>query len=242
MIFGTPFLGGYYRYMTLESIVVCNDWQAISVLGGVLGNLRIGVHVDAEPGSARDRLMRSKYDAVIVDCELQGSTEFLRNLRATPGCRSSVPLAIATHNLGLSELSQLGARFVLEKPISLEQAVRTLSAARNLMLRGRLRYFRHDIEIPVILSFADKRKINAVIMNLSQGGIAIRTRDQLDSAELLRLRFDLPETHSFVEARGEIAWSDERGHAGIRFTEISDRLQRNLEQWLAGKYFVEATS
>ena len=77
---------------------------------------------------------------------------------------------------------------------------------------------------------------------VGRGGIAIRTGEQLDAADLLRLRFDLPETNSFVEARGEIAWSDERGHAGIRFTEISDRLQRNLEQWLAAKYFVEVTS
>lgn len=228
--------------MTLESIVVCKDWQTISVLGGVLGNLRIGVHVDSEPGSACDRLTRSKFDAVIVDCELQGAADFLRNIRSHPSCRSSVPLAIAAHGMGLSELSELGARFVFEKPISMEQAVRTLSAARNLMLRGRLRYFRQEVDIPVSLSFADKRRITASITNLSQGGIAVATTEILDPAEPLRLRFDLPETESFVEARGEVAWTDEHGHAGIRFTEVSERLQNNLEQWLAGKYFAGLNS
>jgi len=52
----------------------------------------------------------------------------------------------------------------------------------------------------------------------------------------------LPDTDSFFEARGEVAWTDERGHAGIRFTDISDRLQNNLEQWLAAKYFADLTS
>jgi PilZ domain-containing protein len=228
--------------MTLESIVVCDDWQTISILGGVLGNLRIGVQVDSEPGAARDRLTRSKFDAVIVDCELHGAADFLRNLRTHPACRASVPLAIAARGIGLPELSELGARFVFEKPISMEQAVRTLSAARNLMLRGRLRYFRQEVDIPVSLTFADKRRIAANITNLSQGGVAIATSEMLDPAEPLRLRFDLPETDSFVEARGEVAWTDEHGHTGIRFIEISERLQSNLEQWLAGKYFADLTS
>lgn len=228
--------------MTLESIVVCQDWQTISVLGGVLGNLRIGVHIDSEPGSACDRLTRSKFDAVIVDCELQGAADFLRNIRSHPSCRSSVPLAIATQGMGLPELSQLGARFVFEKPISMEQAVRTLSAARNLMLRGRLRYFRQEVNIPVTLTFANKRRLSANMTNLSQGGIAVASSEILDPADPLRLRFDLPDTDSFLEARGEVAWTDGQGHAGIRFTEVSERMQNNLEQWLAGKYFAGLSS
>jgi len=173
---------------------------------------------------------------------LRGAADFLRNLRGHASCRASVPLAIAAHGMGLPELSQLGARFVFEKPISMEQAVRTLSAARNLMLRGRLRYFRQEVDIPVSLTFADKRKITANITNLSQGGIAIAASEALDPAEPVRLRFDLPETDSFVEARGEVAWTDEHGHAGIRFSEVSERLQSNLEQWLASKYFADLTS
>ena len=66
--------------MTLESIVVCGDRQTISVLGGVLGNLRIGVHVDSEPESARYLLTHSKFDAGIVDCELRGAADFHEDL------------------------------------------------------------------------------------------------------------------------------------------------------------------
>ena len=148
-------------------------------------------------------------------------------------------MAIASGHLGLPQLSELGARFVFEKPISIEQAVRTLSAARNLMLRGRLRYFRQEVEIPVKLTSPDKRLTNAVITNLSQGGIAVHVPEAIDPTEPVRLRFDLPDTDNFVEARGEITWTDERGNAGIRFVEISDRLQQNLEQWLASRYFAE---
>ena len=223
--------------MTLESIVVSSDWQTISVLGSVLGNLRIGIHVEPGPDGARQRLTRSKFDAVIVDCEIDGAADLLSGLRNNPSCRTSVSLAIATGTMGLPQLSELGARFVFQKPISIEQAVRTLSAARNLMLRGRLRYFRQEVEIPVKLTSPDKRLTTGVITNLSQGGIAVQMAEALDPQEPVRLRFDLPETDNFVEAQGEITWTDERGKTGIRFIEISDRLQHDLEQWLAARYF-----
>ena len=46
-------------------------------------------------------------------------------------------------------LDATGALFAFEKPISVEQAVRTLTAARSLILDGRLRYHREGLEVPV---------------------------------------------------------------------------------------------
>ena len=50
-------------------------------------------------------------------------------------------------------LDETGALFAFEKPISVEQAVRTLSAARNMILDGRLRYHRTGLEVPVSVSY-----------------------------------------------------------------------------------------
>ena len=227
--------------MALESMVVSNDWDAISVLGSVLGNLHIGIHVDPVPESARQRMKKAKYDAIIVDCELDGAADLFRGLQAESSLKSSVPLAISGASLGIPELSELGARFVLQRPVSLEQAVRTLSAARNLMLRGRLRYFRYEVQIPVSLTFGDKRD-TVEITNISQGGIAVRSGGSLELHEPVRLRFDFPEQDSSFEARGEVAWADESNQAGIRFTEVTETHQRTLEQWLAAKYFAQVNS
>src|SRR5436190_1301121 len=139
--------------MTLESIVVSEDWQTIGVLSTVLNNLHISMAVDPDPEMAQRRLSRAKFDAVIVDCDVAGGKDLLASLRS------------------------------------------------------------------------------------SHGGAAIRSLKPLTANLPVRVRFDLPGTDSFVEARGEIAWSDKYGHSGIRFVEIPDRLQRNLEQWLAGRYF-----
>ncbi len=223
--------------MTLESIVLSSDWQSISVLGSVLGSLRIGISVDPEAESALDRLAKSKYDAIIVDSDVRGSEEFLRSLHSMPYNNRTVPLAISTKTMAAQELSALGARFVFEKPIEVEQAVRTLSAARNLMLRARLRYYRQSIFAPVSLYFGRNEHVEAILTNLSQGGIGIQTAEVLDAIGPIRMVFELPGTEQALEARGEIAWSDNQGNAGVRFLDTNEQFERDLEQWLAERYF-----
>jgi hypothetical protein len=223
--------------VTLESIVVSSDWQSISVLGSVMGSLRIGISVDPETESARARLSKSKYDAIIVDSEVEGATNFLRSLRTNPYNKRTVPLAISSKAATAHDLSLLGARFVFEKPIEVEQAVRTLSAARNLMLRGRLRYYRQSVFAPISLYFGQKQHVQATLTNLSQGGIGVQTCEILDVTGPMRMVFELPGAEHPLEVRGEIAWSDSQGNAGIRFLEMTERLEHDLEQWLAERYF-----
>ena len=59
--------------MTLSSMVVSRDWAEVSVLECILGGLHIGVDVEPEPARARAKLAKSKIDALIVDCDLDGS-------------------------------------------------------------------------------------------------------------------------------------------------------------------------
>src|SRR5437763_12794220 len=124
--------------MTLSSMLVSRDWQEVSVLECILGGLHIGVDVESEPERARVKLAKTKIDALIVDCDLSGTASFLRNLQSHQP--DSVPLVIVSGSSGRKRLSTTGAEFVFEKPISVEQAVHTLSAARNRIMHGRLRY------------------------------------------------------------------------------------------------------
>src|SRR5437764_3312624 len=149
--------------MTLESIVVSEDWQTIGVLSTVLNNLHISMAVDPDPEMAQRRLSRAKFDAVIVDCDVAGGKDLLASLRNSDAAKTIVPMAITAGQVSLPELSGWGTRFVFAKPVSLEQAVRTLSAARNLMLHGRLRYFRQPLENPVVITFSDHRRVDATL-------------------------------------------------------------------------------
>ena len=214
-------------------MVVSRDWAEISVLECILGGLHIGVDVEPEPARARAKLAKSKVDALIVDCDLDGTTSFLRGLGTG---LNAVPLVIVSGSNGHSAAQDTAATFVFKKPISVEQAVRTLSAARNMILDGRLRYNRHALDLPVSLAFGSKKKVDAHLMNLSQGGVGIRLYRPLTLPGPVRVSFQLPESKVPLKLQGEVAWIDKMGNAGIRFLEMSPDVKRDLQLWLAQQY------
>src|SRR6516164_5208191 len=209
--------------MALTSMVVSRDWQEVSVLECILGGLHIDCDVESKPERAQAKLANSKIDALIVDCDLHGTDQFPRNLQRDKHFPLSVPLVVMSGPRGRHEIDATGALFSFEKPISVEQAVRTLSAARNLILDGRLRYHRQAIDAPVALACGPRKRLQAELVNLSQGGVGVRLKHRLDVNKPIQVSFRLPGTRHTVKAQGEIAWTDGLGNAGIRFTEIPAR-------------------
>ena len=222
--------------MTLSSMVVSRDLQEVSVLECILGGLQIGVDVESEPERARAKLSKSKIDALIIDFDLTGAAGFLNALQDGT-IRNAVPLIIVSGSSGRKHLESKGASFIFEKPISVEQAVHTLSAARNMILDERLRYHRETLDVPVSLTYASRKRQRAHLMNLSQGGIGVRLQRPHETRGPVKVSFTLPSTRLALKILGEVVWKDKQGNAGIRFTEAEPRTRRQLRLWLERQYF-----
>jgi CheY-like chemotaxis protein len=223
--------------MTLSSMVVSRDWQEVSVLECILGGLQIDVAVESEPQRALSRLTTSKVDALIVDCDLNGSGQFFRQLQLEAPRAKTVPLVIMSGPQSKPDMKSTGALFSFDKPISVEQAVHTLSAARNLILDGRLRYHRVGMDVPVTFTRRNQKRIEAQLTNLSLGGLQVRLDQGAAASELMGASFDLPGTACGVKADVEVAWSDSQGNVGIRFVRIAPQMHQTLRVWLAQQYF-----
>jgi len=218
-------------------MVVSRDWQEISVLECILGGLHMDVAVESEPQRALSQLSKTKVDALIVDCDLNGTGQFFRELQREASRASTVPLVIMGATQGRRDMEETGAMFAFNKPISVEQAVHTLSAARNMILDGRLRYHRAGVEVPVTLRGRSQKKAGGHLINLSQGGLQVRVDDGFDVNEASRISFALPGTDLGVHAQVEVAWSDNRGNIGIRFVKMASQMKSTLRLWLAQQYF-----
>jgi CheY-like chemotaxis protein len=218
-------------------MVVSRDWQEVSVLECILGGLHMDVAVESEPQRALERLTKSKVDALIVDCDLNGTGQFFRELQKEAPRASTVPLVIMGSPRGHRDMEGTGAMFAFDKPISVEQAVRTLSAARNMILDGRLRYHRAGLEAPVILIGRQQKRAEGQLINLSQGGLQVRVDHGFDPSEASRVSFELPGTKCGLKAEVEVAWSDKQGNVGIRFVNMTPELKHMLRLWLAQQYF-----
>jgi CheY-like chemotaxis protein len=222
--------------MTLSSMVVSRDWQEVSVLECILGGLHMDVAVEQEPQRAMTRLNRSKVDALIVDCDLNGSAQFLHELQQSERQLNTVPLVIMGAPSSQT-VEATGALFAFKKPISVEQAVRTLSAARNMILDGRLRYHRAGLEVPVSLNCNRNSPIAAHLVNVSQGGLQVHSDSPVEMKKAFQVSFELPGAKNTLKAHAEVAWQDARGNVGIRFVKVTPRQQRTLQLWLAQQYF-----
>ena len=70
---------------------------------------------------------------------------------------------------------------------------------------------------------------NGIVLNISEGGMAILSTEELDLNALHNLRFQAPEFEHWMEIPAEIAWiSDSRRQAGIRFKGLSETARTQL--------------
>ena len=164
---------------------------------------------------------------------VDGGLRVLEVLRKAPSNRNSVTFAILNGTTTTNQAFQMGANFVLQKPISTLNATRCLSAALNFMIREQRRYFRHPVELPATLDFGEGKKLKATLTNISEGGMAIFFRGKLAPASLSSISFKLPGAATPLEPKVQVAWMDESGRAGLRFVEMAKDAKELLNRWLA---------
>jgi c-di-GMP-binding flagellar brake protein YcgR len=86
--------------------------------------------------------------------------------------------------------------------------------------------------MPVQLQFNQGEEMKAIATNLSEGGMAIHFEGTLPKNTISKVQFTLPGTKIAMEPKGEIAWADGLGRAGIRFQEVPENSRAQLEQWI----------
>ncbi|MGA7217957.1 MAG: response regulator [Candidatus Sulfotelmatobacter sp.] len=219
--------------MTLESLLLCRDAEAVRVLRPTLEKLSIDVEICQEAKKAAEILVAEKFDAVIVDCDdLQGGLEVLQGLRTTPSNKTSVSFALLNGRKTTTQQAfGMGVNFVLQKPVTTLNASRCFHAALNFMVRERRRYYRQPVKMLVRIGVGES-EIKATTTNISEGGIALMLTQPLARSASSRLKFTLPETSLAFDLEAEVAWTVVKGHAGLRFLNVPETTQQLLEKWL----------
>lgn len=219
--------------MNLDSLLISGDAALLGVLRPALENVSVDVQVCVESRPGNDLLAKRKYDAVIIDCDdLPNGVDLLRALRRTQSNAQTVAFAVVNGKTTTQEAFHSGANFVLQKPLTPLHATRCLNAALNFMLREQRRYYRHPVEIPLRIALGHDQELAATTTNVSEGGMAIRVTGRLLQGAQAQFRFTLPGANISLELKGQVAWADGTGHAGIRFVEVPQSAQYQLEQWL----------
>ena len=219
--------------MGMNSLILSRDAEAIGLLRRVLGENGIAIEACTGSEQFKEMVATRKFDAVFVDCDdVAGAGETLRQMRTVPSNRKTIGFAIVNGVTTLQQAFEMGANFVIDKPLSAERLARSLRAAQGLMANERRRYYRHPVATPVYIKLgADDYENIGTTINLSEGGLAAKLDKKTDIGMPVRFRFKLPETHTFIEGKGDVAWVAS-GLTGVKFGAISSQSQHDLETWL----------
>jgi CheY-like chemotaxis protein len=219
--------------MNLQVLVVSKDDSAADVLSRALAGFGVGVERFSDSEVAQSRLGEQRFDGLVVDFDEPGVAESLLHAAcsAAPG-NSPVTIALAADPSKVREVLKTGAKFVLYKPLTLEQASATLRAATALLKRERRSAVRVPVQAPVQLSLTGSEPLEGILLDLSQDGMDVLAAQPLQASSLVGFRFTLPDGNLEIDAHGEVAWANPNGQSGVHFLDVPAEVSEKLKAWL----------
>jgi hypothetical protein len=75
-----------------------------------------------------------------------------------------------------------------------------------------------------------------IVLNISEGGLAMTAAAVLVGERLPRIRFQLPEHVHSLETSGRIVWlSESMKEAGIQFDDLAEEDGNQIKQWISSR-------
>ncbi|MFZ3213334.1 MAG: PilZ domain-containing protein [Terriglobales bacterium] len=214
----------------MQALLVSRDADAVSVLQSVMHELDVESEVCAELQPAVERLAEGATSAVVVDYDVEHASELLKLMRQNYA-GSCVALAMVKGLASIQAAYDMGANFVLIKPVSAAAASCSLAEATALVERMTHRPARLLVPTLAYVNFEGGLD-PAIILDISERGMAIQALQPVHAEGPLRLRFDLPGTSETMSLTSEIMWADSSGRAGLRFLDLSQEEQQRLWDWV----------
>ena len=219
--------------LNLEFVLVSSDYAMMQAVSK--GVKKFGARFVLMPTAheAREWVSRRKIDGVFVDMEVPGALGLIESTRKGSANNRAVIFACLVNAKESTQILAVGANFLLRKPLTEEAVVMHMTISKELLVREKRRYFRHPVNLPVTLKEGEFVQ-QARIINLSGGGVALRAVKPLKHGAVLDLTFELS-MGLRISARGQVAWVNSEGMAGIMLQTLRGKGSEQLDSWLAAR-------
>jgi response regulator RpfG family c-di-GMP phosphodiesterase len=221
----------------LEFVLVSSDYATVQTVSTGVKKYggKFSLVPDAE--AARDYLNRRKIDGVFVDMETPGAIALIESIRKGASNSKVVIFACGTSSREHTSTLTAGANFLLRKPLSVDNVVLHINISKELLERERRRYFRHSVNLSVLLKEGTTEQ-RARMTNVSEGGMAVRTVKPLNKGAMVEVTFALPLGMN-LKGKGQVAWINTEGVAGITMQAFEGKGKEYLEAWLTAQEEIE---
>lgn len=226
--------------MNLQALLVSTDDSAADVLGRVLSGFGIATDRSSDPETTMERIQHHKFDALVVDFDdsqaAEAALEHARKLGSAP-----LSIALVADSSKVRQILTRGAHFVLYKPVTEEAARAGLRAAAAMLSRERRKAFRVPVQAPVEITLSDNRKVDGILLDLSETGMDVLTAEPQSAATLLAFQFKLPDGTIEIAGHGQVAWANSNGQTGVHFLDLTEAKATELRDWLKAAALVVGT-
>jgi uncharacterized protein (TIGR02266 family) len=189
---------------------------------------------------ARIRADLDHIDLIVVDLRLPHApgVDLIRSIRKLDD--GKLPVLIFSGTIAnaeeVRELAALGVAGYVNEYSAVQHILPSLAPhlfPDNFNRRGSPRVV---LGIPIQYRFGNTIAA-ALTLNLSHGGIAIRTTSPLENAARIRVRFRMPGSKKDIDGEGRVAWSDRRVGMGIQFEKVDEASQAIIDNFVDAHFF-----
>lgn len=215
----------------MNALVVTDQEFLYRRLSGMLREFAIHAEPNSDPKDAETQLSAQGFDMVLLDCDLENAGHVVKTIRENPENQNTFVFALASGFIRQAEMTRAGANLVLRKPINWQLAKKSLRAAQAMIIRERRIEIREKAKTLVQLSFV-AQKIETLLIDLSETGMAVQSRHALRLKEIVHIRFSLPGTLQTVQCKGRVVRVTTDGKIGIAFTAMDDANRAKISDWM----------
>jgi len=189
---------------------------------------------------AKVRAELAGIDLIVLDLRLPHApgVDLVRTIRKLDAARP--PILVFSGTIAnadeVRELAALGVAGYVNEYSAVQHILPSLAPhlfPDNFNRRGSPRVV---LGIPIQYRFGNTIAA-ALTLNLSRGGIAIRTTSPLEAASKIRVRFRMPGSKRDIDAEGRVAWSDRRVGMGIQFERVDPGHQSLIDNFVDAHFF-----
>src|SRR5882724_10153683 len=189
---------------------------------------------------ARVRADRATIDLIVLDLRLPNApgVELVRAIRKLD--EGQLPILVFSGTIAsadeVKELAALGVAGYVNEYSAVQHILPSLAPhlfPDNFNRRGSPRVV---LGIPIQYRFGNTIAA-ALTLNLSHGGISIRTTSPLEGGAKIRVRFRMPGSKKDIDAEGHVAWSDRRVGMGIQFEIVDPANQAVIDHFVDAHFF-----
>jgi len=178
---------------------------------------------------AAERLKKEKFEACVVHLG-PGAQAVMEAARTSASNSRMVIYGLGGSAQEAMRYSKYGINAIFQEPVERSAALKLVRATNTLVLHEFRRYVRIPVVTEVAVQINESRKLTATTLEVSSGGMSIKSADDIAAGQAVEVSFALL-TLPRIWIRGNVTWRKPKHSFGVRF-DPSDERRRRLKDWI----------